>query len=95
MDNPRLAVIQELYEQHRQGLFAYALSLTGNRVAAEDAVHTAIQRLVRRPWLPRHLKPYAFRCVRNVSVKPGASGGACGGWLQSPHEFTTTSNHIC
>lgn len=42
--------------------------MTGNRVAAEDAVHPAIQRLVRRPWLPRNLEPYAFRCVRNAAV---------------------------
>ena len=31
-------------------------------------------------------------CV--VSVNPGASGAARGGWLQSPHEFTPTPNHI-
>jgi hypothetical protein len=42
--------------------------------------------------LARHGVPQIHN---NVSVKLGASGGACGGWLQSPHECTTTSNHIC
>lgn len=68
MENVRTAQVQRFYEENRQGLYTYALSLTGNRAAAEDAVQNAILRLLRRPWLPRELRPYAYRCVRNAAI---------------------------
>lgn len=68
MTSVRRARLQQFYAENRQGLFTYALSLTGNRAAAEDAVHSAILRLLRRPWLPRELRPYAYRCVRNSAI---------------------------
>jgi RNA polymerase sigma-70 factor (ECF subfamily) len=68
MSHVRVATVQRFYEDNRQGLFTYALSLTGNRAAAEDAVQTAILRLLRRPWLPRALRPFAYRCVRNAAI---------------------------
>jgi RNA polymerase sigma-70 factor (ECF subfamily) len=60
--------IRRFYEEHRQGLFSYALTLTGDSARAEDAVHAAIEKLIARPFLPLNLKFYAYRCVRNASV---------------------------
>lgn len=60
--------IRRLYEAHRQGLFSYALTLTGEAARAEDAVHAAIERLLARPLLPFNLKLFAYRCVRNAAV---------------------------
>ena len=48
--------IRQFYEAHRRGLYAYALALTGDRARAEDAVHTAIAKLVARPLLPLGLR---------------------------------------
>lgn len=60
--------IRKFYEENRQGLYAYALSLTRHPEMAEDAVHTAIGKLLERPVLPWSLKPYAYKCVRNAAV---------------------------
>lgn len=66
--NARAQKIGRFYAEHRQGLYSYALSLTGDRARAEDAVHAAIEKLLSRPLLPFRLKLYAFRCVRNAAI---------------------------
>ncbi len=63
--NERLAAF---YETHRQELFTYALSITGSFECAEDAVHEAFSRLIRKGRLPDALRPYIFRCVRNAAL---------------------------
>jgi RNA polymerase sigma-70 factor (ECF subfamily) len=60
--------IRRFYEANRQGLYSYALSLSGDRAEAEDAVQSAISRLLSRGRLPEDLRPYAYRCVRNAVV---------------------------
>jgi RNA polymerase sigma-70 factor (ECF subfamily) len=60
--------VRRFYRENRQGLYTYALSLTRDREAAEDAVQAAIFRLLRRAMLPRDLRPYVYRCVRNAAV---------------------------
>lgn len=60
--------IRKFYEENRQGLYAYALSLTRHPETAEDVVHIAIGKLLERPVLPWSLKPYAYKCVRNAAV---------------------------
>lgn len=64
----RAHTIRTFYENHRQGLFSYALTITGDRARAEDAVHAAIEKLLARPLLPLNIKLYAFRCVRNAAI---------------------------
>lgn len=59
------------YEQHRRELYTYALSLTGRRQTAEDAIHAAFCNVLRRGKTPRALRPYVFRCVRNVAIDEG------------------------
>jgi RNA polymerase sigma-70 factor (ECF subfamily) len=56
------------YDTHRQELFTYALSITGSFVCAEDAVHEAFSRVLRKGRLPETLRPYLFRCVRNAAL---------------------------
>ena len=68
VQNPVVEKLREFYEVHRQDLFTYALSLTGCRYAAEDAIQNAFCNLLRRGKAPEELRPYVFRCVRNAAV---------------------------
>jgi RNA polymerase sigma-70 factor (ECF subfamily) len=60
--------LRELYEASRLDLYTYAVALTRDRAAAEDAIHGAFHRLVRRGRAPAELRPYVFRCVRNAAI---------------------------
>ena len=60
--------LRQCYEANRQELYTYSLTLTGDREAAEDAIHNAFQRLLRRGSAPADLRPYVFRCVRNAAM---------------------------
>jgi len=68
--------VRRFYEANRQALFTYAVSLTGNRAVAEDAVQAAILGLLRRGRLPSNPSPYAFRSVRNAVVDGFRSSGS-------------------
>ena len=58
--------LETTYRTHRQGLFTLALSITGCRQLAEDAVHGAFERLCRRETSTvENLSNYVFACVRN------------------------------
>ena len=35
---------------------------------AEDAVHTAFFGILKRPFLPRDLRPYIYRAIRNAAI---------------------------
>ena len=61
--------LEQTYRLHRQGLFALALSITGCRQSAEDAVHSASTRLCARQESPSgNLTNYVFASVRNASI---------------------------
>ena len=60
--------LKTFYEAHRDELYLYALSFTGDEGAAEDAVHDAFQGVLCRGKRVRELRPYLFRCVRNAAV---------------------------
>lgn len=60
--------LRAFYVEHRQQLYTYALSITRHREAAEDAIHAAFQRLLRRSEAVADLRPYVFRCVRNAAL---------------------------
>jgi RNA polymerase sigma factor (sigma-70 family) len=60
--------INTFYKDHRHMLYTYALSLTGCTAKAEDAVHTAICKMLSAIVLPQKLKPYAYRCIRNAAI---------------------------
>ncbi|RLE28406.1 MAG: hypothetical protein DRJ61_16475 [Acidobacteria bacterium] len=62
------ATIERFYRQHRKELYSYALALTRNPEAAEDAVQTAIAGVLGRRRLPRNLRPYLMRAIRNATI---------------------------
>lgn len=60
--------LEKLYDEFRQPLFTCALAVTKCRDLAEDAMHEAFCRLLRPKLVPRNLKGYVFRCVRNAAL---------------------------
>ena len=65
--------LERLYSQCRQQLFTCALAITYSPARAEDAVHDAFCRLLRRQDTTDgvaavDLKAYLFRTVRNAAV---------------------------
>ena len=63
--------VRRFYDENRQGLLTYALSLTRDREQAEDAIQSAFFKLLQRDRLPRELRPYLFRSVRNAVIDEG------------------------
>ena len=61
--------LHEIYARYRRALFALALSVTGCRLAAEDAVHDAFARLC-RCGIRGAVDPvaYVFAAVRNAAL---------------------------
>ena len=64
-----MASVERIYRQHRQSLFTLALTITGCRQTAEDAVHEAFCR-IGRTSLDSTTDPvaYVFTAVRNASI---------------------------
>jgi len=63
------AQILDIYQRHRRGLFALALSITGCPMRAEDAVHDAFARLCRMNLSgAANADAYAFIAVRNAAL---------------------------
>ncbi len=61
--------LEKTYRAHRQGLFSLALSITGCCQLAEDAVHSAFERLCRLTVAPTSdLTNYVFASVRNAAL---------------------------
>jgi RNA polymerase sigma-70 factor (ECF subfamily) len=63
--------LEQLYRQHRQGLFSVALTVTGHTDRAEDAVHNAFVKL----WVTEAFVPdnpnaaaYVYQAVRNAAI---------------------------
>ncbi len=62
-------LIESIYRQHRQGFFTLALSITGCRLAAEDAVHQSLTRLNDSLLADKQdAVAFVYRCVRNASI---------------------------
>jgi len=68
MNATDIDVLRAFYVGNRRQLFTYALSITGNREAAEDAIQGVFEKLLRRSGLPSDLRPYVFRSVRNAAL---------------------------
>jgi len=60
--------LRAFYVGARQQLYTYAVSITGNRESAEDAIHGVFEQLLRRGNMPAELRPYVYRCVRNAAL---------------------------
>lgn len=61
--------LEAIYQNHRQGLYTLALSITRNPDRAEDAVHDAVVRLFRTDKTPTgDPVAYVFAAVRNAAI---------------------------
>ena len=60
--------LKNFYNRNKQGLFTYALSITRNKQSAEDIVHNVFLKILERNTLPKDLKPYIYRCIRNAAL---------------------------
>jgi len=62
--------LEQIYREHRQGLFSLALSITRCPDLAEDAVHDAVTRLWRSSVEPSGDRvAYVFASVRNAALE--------------------------
>ncbi|HTL67155.1 MAG TPA: RNA polymerase sigma factor [Lacunisphaera sp.] len=68
MNAADLEALRSFYVESRQQLYTYAVSLTGNREAAEDAIQGVFEKLLRASALPAELRPYVFRSLRNAAL---------------------------
>jgi RNA polymerase sigma-70 factor (ECF subfamily) len=68
MNPTETETLRAFYVEFRQQLYTYAVSFTGNRESAEDAIHSVFQQLMRRGAMPAELRPYVFRGVRNAAL---------------------------
>jgi RNA polymerase sigma-70 factor (ECF subfamily) len=61
--------LERVYEEHRQGLYTLALSITRRAAEAEDAVQEAFARLWATQAHPGDaMVPYVFAAVRNAAL---------------------------
>ena len=62
------AEIEVLYRQHAGALLLFALSISGDRGRAQDALHQVFLKLIENSSLSRAVdkKAYLFACVRNA-----------------------------
>ncbi len=68
MPVPVHETLRVFYAENQDQLYTYAVAITRQREAAEDAIQLAFARLLRRTDLPAQLRPYVFRCVRNAAL---------------------------
>jgi len=60
---------ERVYKEHKQGLYALALSVTRRPDQAEDAVHDAFTRIFRTKREPTgDYVAYVYACVRNAAI---------------------------
>ena len=61
--------LEDIYREHRRGLFGLALSVVREAAAAEDAVHEAFARMVRQRDRPSTDSiAYVYKAVRNAAI---------------------------
>ena len=61
-------VLEQIYREHRQGLYSLALSITRSHSLAEDSIQNAFTRLFTRANPESDLVPYVFKSVRNSAI---------------------------
>ena len=60
--------LRACYVEHHRRLYLVALAVTLDRQKAEDAVHDALLRLLRKDHRPRDSTAYVVRAVRNAAI---------------------------
>ncbi len=61
--------VRQFYCHSWGTLVGYAIVLTEDHGLAEDAVQTAFVKLMNKDSLPRELRPYMFKAVRNEALQ--------------------------
>ena len=69
-------LLEAVYREQRQGLYSLAVSVTASHQLAEDAVHNAFERLIRKSLPAGDLVPYVYRAVRNAAIDLCRTGQA-------------------
>ncbi len=76
--------LENIYRSHRQGLFSLAMSITGCRQLAEDAIQSAFEKLCRSAASPNgDIVGYVFASIRNSARDAVASRKRTNGLRQS------------
>lgn len=70
------AHVLELFERHHKRLFLTALSITMCRASAEDAVQSALARILEKTVGVRNPVAYLFAIVRNIAIDAARSARA-------------------
>ena len=61
--------LEDIYQDHRRGLFGLALSIVREAASAEDAVHEAFARMAKQRDRPAGDVPaYVYKAVRNAAI---------------------------
>jgi len=60
--------VRRFYQNNRQELYVYALSICRDPDLAEDSIQTAFFGLLRRRSPPRDIRPFVFRSIRNAII---------------------------
>jgi RNA polymerase sigma-70 factor, ECF subfamily len=72
MNDPNIALMQELYADHAGALWRYALRLTGDSARAEDVVQETLLRAWQHPHVfeasERSPRGWLFRVARNMII---------------------------
>ena len=72
MNDPSPAFVRELYTEHADALWRYALRLTGDRARAEDVVQETLLRAWQHPHAfedsERSPRAWLFRVARNMII---------------------------
>jgi len=72
MNDPNIALMQELYAEHAGALWRYTLRLTGDSARAEDVVQETLLRAWQHPHVfeasERSPRAWLFRVARNMII---------------------------
>jgi DNA-directed RNA polymerase specialized sigma24 family protein len=87
------AEVEHLYGQLGPALVLFALSITGDRARAQDAVHQVFLKMIEKPNLGEiaDRKAYLYTCVRNAILNEAKTRQRSValdeevGWFEPPH----------
>lgn len=93
MNRDEIERIRRCYRENRRELYAFALAMTGEESAAEDVVHSVFCNILKRTGLPRELRPYLFRAIRNAAVDGHRRRRKSLAWLENAPAEAATDPH--
>lgn len=82
--------VMDVYREHRNTLYAVALSVTADRASAEDAVHDAVISVAKAAIEPSNWKAYLLTAVRNAAFKQRLASGP----HRTPHDWLQIGKNL-